>query len=51
MIKVILNDGAAFIGSIDRENEKEIWLDEIAAFGDVVVLDKAEIKEILNYKM
>lgn len=51
MIKVILNDGSAFIGSIDQENEKEIWLDEIAAFGDVVVLDKAEIKEILNYKM
>ena len=46
MIKVILNDGAAFTGSIDRETDKEIWLDDAASFGDIIVLDKSEIKEL-----
>lgn len=46
MIRILLKDGCVLEGSIDRETDNEIWLDETRAFGDIIIINKTDIKDI-----
>lgn len=46
MIKLILKDNSEIIGTVDRETESYYMIDDTAAFGDIVVIKKEDVKEI-----
>lgn len=46
MIKLILKDNSEIIGTVDRETESYYMIDDTAAFGDIVVIKKEDIKKM-----
>lgn len=47
-LNILLKDGTEATGTVEKVNNKYLILDDEGAFGDMVVINYSEIKEIIE---